>query len=110
MGLINLENMEPGMILGRDITNRTGLVLLRAGQEITEKHLKILRTWGITEADIKGIEKEEIVNKAVAEIDPQILEEAKIKACEILRHTDQEHPFIKELFRLITLRLARNLS
>ena len=110
MGSISLDDIEPGMILGRDITNRTGLVLLRAGVEITEKHLKILRTWGITEADIKGIEKEDIVNKAAAEIDPRILEEAKIKAGEIFRHTNQEHPFIEELFRLITLGLARNLS
>ena len=110
MGVINLEHIESGMILDRDITNRNGLVLLRAGQEITEKHLKILRMWGITEADIKGIDKEEIMNKAATEIDPQILEEAKIKAYEIFRHTDQEHPFIKELFRLVTLRLARDLS
>ncbi len=109
MGVINLEDIESGMILGRDIINRNGLVLLRAGEEITEKHLRILRTWGITEADIKGIEKEKILDKAVAELDPRTLEKATTKAYEIFRHTDHEHPFIKELFRLVTLRLARHL-
>ena len=110
MGVINLEHIESGMILCKDITNRNGLVLLRGGQEITEKHLKILRMWGIAEADIQDVDKEEIMNKATAEIDPRILEEAKIKANEIFRHTDHEHPFIQELFRLVTLDLARNLS
>lgn len=110
MGVINLEDIESGMILGRDIINRTGLVLLKAGEEITERHLRILRTWGITEADIKGIEKEEIMEKAEAEIDPQVLEEATTKALEIFRHTDREHPFIKELFQLVKLRLVGHLS
>jgi hypothetical protein len=110
MGVINIEHIESGMILGRDITNRNGLVLLKAGKEVTEKHLKILSMWGITEADIKGIDKEEIMHKATVEIDPQIIEEAKMKAREIFRHTDQEHPFIRELFRLVTLHFARHLS
>ena len=110
MGVINLKDIQPGMILGRDIISRNGVVLLKAGEEFTEKKLGILRTWGITEADIKGIGKEEILEKAVAGIDPRILEEATTKAREIFRHTDREHPFIKELFRLVTLRLARDLS
>jgi len=110
MGVINLEDIESGMILCRDIISKNGLVLLKTGQEITEKNLGILRIWGITEADIKGIDKEEILDKKTAEIDPRILEEATTKAREIFRHTDLGHPFIKELFRLVMLRLARDLS
>ena len=110
MGVINLEDIESGMILARDIINKNGLILLKAGNEITEKHLRILKMWGIAEADIKGIEKEEILDKAAAIIDPRLLEEATTKALEIFQHTDRQHPFIKELFRLVTLRLVRHLS
>jgi hypothetical protein len=110
MGVINLDDIEPGMILCRDITNRNGLVLLTAGDEITEKRLKILRMWGITEADIKGIEKEEMLDKATAGIDPRLIEEATLKTLEIFRHTDRTHPFIKELLQLVRLRLVRRLS
>ena len=108
MGLINLDNIESGMTLGRDIVNRNGLALLKAGEKITEKHLRILKMWGITEADIKGVDKEEILQKSAAEIDPRVLEEASAKVNEIFRHTDREHPFIEELIRLVTLRLARH--
>ncbi len=110
MGVINLEDIEAGMILDRDIVNRNGLVLLKAADQITEKHLRILKMWGITEADIKGIEKEAILDRAAAEIDPRLLEEATTKSQEIFRHTDREHPFIKELLRLVTLHLLRRLS
>lgn len=110
MGVINFEDIKPGMILSRDIISRNGVVLLNAGKEITEKHLRILGMWGISEADIKGIDREDMLNKTAAEIDPRFLEEATRKAHEIFRHTDREHGFIKELFRLVTLRLARDLS
>ncbi len=108
MGVITLEDIESGMILGHDIIHGNGLVLLKAGEEITEKHLRILKMWGITEADIKGIDKEEMLGKATADIDPRVLEEAAVKVNEIFRHADREHPFIKELIRLVTLRLARH--
>ena len=110
MGVINLEDMEPGMIIGRDVLTRRGLVLLKAGQEITEKKLEILKTWGITEADIKGVDKEEVLDEKVAEIDPRLLEEATTQARELFKHTDREHLFIKELFHLVTFRLARDRS
>ncbi len=109
MGVINLEDIEPGMTLECNIVNRNGLVLLRGEEEITQKHLRILRMWGITEAAIKGVGREEVMDKFAAKIDPRLLEEATTKAYEIFRHNDRKHPFIKELLRLATLRFARHL-
>ncbi len=108
MGKVSLADIEIGMILGSDVVNRNGLVLLKSGQEITEKHLKILKMWGITEIDIKGLEKEGVLDKKAAGVDPLVIEEAKKKAQQIFKYNNLEHPFIKELYRLVTLRLIRD--
>lgn len=107
MGIINLEDIQPGMILNGDIKDRSGRLLLGAGSELTTKHLKIFKAWGVTEADIQGIEKEEVAVRATAQTDPLLLEKAEAEARELFRHTDLEHPFIKELFRLFTLRMVQ---
>ncbi|NVL91299.1 MAG: hypothetical protein HWN69_10000 [Desulfobacterales bacterium] len=110
MGIINLEDIQPGMILDAEVKDRSGRLLLGAGSEITEKHLRIFKMWGVTEADIRGIEKEEIAVETAAEIDPLLLQEAEAQGRELFHHTDLEHPFIKELFRLFTLRMVRQKS
>jgi len=110
MGIINLEDIQPGMILDAEVKDRSGRLLLGAGSEITEKHLKIFKMWGVTEADIQGIEKEEIAVETAAELDPLLLQEAEAQGSELFCHTDLEHSFIKELFRLFTLRMVRQKS
>jgi len=110
MGIINIEDIKAGMILGKDLKDRSGLVLLEAGQEITEKHLKILRMWGVTEAEIKGVTREETISRATSQIDPILLREAEIQVRERFRHTDLRNPFVNELFRLLTLRRVHETS
>jgi len=106
MGIICLEDIRPGMILGKDLKDRNGLVLLREGHEITEKHLKILKMWGIIEADIQGVTREEVISKTASQVDPDQLREVENQAREWFHHTDLRHPFMKELFHLLTLRKA----
>lgn len=102
MGIINLEDIKHGMVLAKDLKDRSGLVLLGAGNEITEKHLRILKMWGITEADIEGVTREEAQPNTTSEIDTFLFQEAEIRLREQFYHTDLKHPFIQELFRLLT--------
>jgi len=46
---IKLDEIGAGMVLARDVKGRFGSGLLVAGNVVTEKHLKILKSWGITE-------------------------------------------------------------
>jgi hypothetical protein len=107
MGIINLEDIQVDMVLAGDIKERSGRVLLAEGSKISEKHLRVFRMWGITEADIKGIEKEELTANVVAQLDQNLLREIEIQTRERFCHVDMEHPFIKELFRILALRLVR---
>ena len=38
------------MVLAGDAKDLIGLALLKSGAKITEKHLKTLKSWGMTEA------------------------------------------------------------
>jgi hypothetical protein len=106
MGKIRLEAVRPGMVLAGDVTERSGRVLLRRSTEITEKHLDILRKWGVSEVDLQGTTPEEEATSV--QPDPAILQEAESRAGELFRHTDRGHPAVSELFRLCTLRLAQH--
>jgi hypothetical protein len=109
MGKINLDDIKPGMILASAVTERGGRILLSAGTEITERHLNIFRTWGIAEADVEGVTKEEILAQATARLDPTQLKEAEAEVNELFRHAGQRHPAMTELSRLCILRrVGRN--
>ncbi len=107
MARINIEDVQPGMVLESDAKDRSGRVLLGAGNTLTEKHLKIFKTWGVTEADIKGIEKEEVAARVISRLDPLRLKEVEAQTRERFRHSDMNHPFTSELFRLLTVRSVR---
>jgi hypothetical protein len=110
MGQINIDDIRPGMVLAASVTDPRGRVLLAPGCEITEKHLRILRMWGVTEADIEGVEKTDAVALALTEIDPDTLRRADAAARERLAMMDPAHPAVQELLRQCTLRLARHIS
>ena len=110
MGIINLEDIQVDMVTASDIKERSGRVLLAEGSKISEKHLRVVRMWGITEADIKGVEKEELTATVASQLDQNLLREVEIQTRERFCHVDMEHPFIKELFRILLLRLVRRRS
>lgn len=107
MARINLEDVQIGMVLESDVKDRNGRVLLGAGAALTEKHLKIFKMWGVTDADIRGVAKEEVVARAVSRLDPQVVNEIEAQMRDRFRHADMSHPFNDELFRILTIRFAR---
>lgn len=44
---VNIENVEEGMILAENLTNKFGQVMAKSGVEIKEIHIKMLKTWSI---------------------------------------------------------------
>jgi len=107
MGIINLEDIQVNMVLAKDIKDRSGRVLLAGGSRINEKHLKVCRMWGITEADIQGMEKDEIAANIVAQLDPGLFQESEHTIRERFLNANMDHSFNKELFRLVTIRSVK---
>jgi len=109
MGVINLAELKPGMVLAENLRDRNGRFLLAKGTRLTLKHLRIFKIWGVIEVNIEGISQKNVESNARAQIDPAIMETAEKEIRERFVHTDLDHPATRELFRLCTLRKAGEL-
>ena len=110
MGMINISDVRPGMVLAADVQDRNGRVLLAKGVEITEKHVRIFKMWGVTEADIQGVALEDVAAQEAATSDPAVRQKAEEAIQKQFQFADCEHPGMKELVRLATLRYARTMT
>ncbi len=59
MGQVNVDDLKTGMVLASDLKDANGRFLLGAGVAIEEKHIRIMKIWGITSADIEGVSNEQ---------------------------------------------------
>jgi hypothetical protein len=100
MGKISVNNLKPGMKLDGDVLDITGRLLLGSGTEIDEKHIRIFKTWGIVEVDIRGAEESRTERFDDLHPDLSIVNQAKKDLMQIFRHTDLVSPVIRELFRI----------
>jgi len=100
MGVINIADVRPEMVLAADVKDRHGHVLLKEGETITEKHLKIFKMWGVTDMEIRGVDQAVIEARAAEEVDPALLEAAERVARDRFRHADTGDPVVRELVRL----------
>jgi hypothetical protein len=95
------------MMLEADVLDMNGNVLIGKGNELTERHLKILKMWGVLEADIAGVDRDDLLARETAQLDPELLESAEARMHGLFRHADLTHPAMKELFRLAARRVMR---
>lgn len=107
MAVVHIDNLAPGMVLSRNVCDRSGRMLLPTGAELTEKHFSIFRMWGVLEVEIVG---EGVAEDGEApqheEVDPELLRQARAEVERLFVHNDPEHPAVKELLRLCTERRA----
>jgi hypothetical protein len=52
--LVNLNELEEGMILAEPVLNNYGQTLLNSGVKLNSNHKKILKTWNINSLHIKS--------------------------------------------------------
>lgn len=84
------------MILSEDATYTNGRVLLRAGTELNENHIKIFKTWGIFSLNIKQNDERVTAKKQYSRDEiSQAIRVTKI----LFQHCDLNHPLMNELFR-----------
>ena len=52
MGLVKISHLKPDMVVRSDVKDRNGRLLVAAGTRLTANHIRIIKIWGIVEADI----------------------------------------------------------
>lgn len=112
MGEINVDFLKSGMVLACDLLDSMGRFLLGKGSVIEEKHIRIMKMWGITAAEIEGEDQENAAREELLQIEPGLLlkirEHVNAFFCE--PEKPGEHEALKEIRRLCILRMARRIS
>ena len=99
MNSIKIKLIREGMVTAAAVKDRMGRTLLAKGKTITDKHLKVFKTWGITEISIMSPKGSQAVKERAEEkvpVDPLIVEEMD----KLFQFTDRRHPVVNEFYDL----------
>ena len=110
MGLVKINQISPGMELAEDLRDSRGRFLLPSGVGLTARDIRVLKMWGVVEADIQGIGADGVEDAAAREIDPSLMEMAEKVVTRQFRYADADHPAVHELRRLCILRKAEEMQ
>lgn len=100
------------MVLASDLKGSGGRLLLPAGVELQDNHLRTLKAWGVSEVDVcVDEEEEEQENDSVS---PKVSENQLAQARNYLQSffalTDLQHPAIANIFNYATQHTAQRLE
>jgi hypothetical protein len=85
---IAIDEIKVGMVLSADVINPQGLVLIKKHVQLTDKHIKVLKRWGITNVTITDFADAvadtrppaEIIQEKLAEVAAQL--DSRFAGCE----------------------------
>ena len=98
---IHINDLQQGMVLADAVKDVSGRLLLAKGKTIQPDHLRIFKIWGVTDVSVRGNYNR--VEENSPQLDLEQIERIKEYTLPAFRHTDIEHPAIKEIFRLSVL-------
>ena len=110
MGWIAIDCLEPGMTLGADFVAPDGRFLLPRGTVLQERHIKVGKAWGVRQADIEGLEQDQVDTDKAAVIGPELLEQSRLILEPFLRCATNDHPAVREIMRIVLERTALALA
>ena len=59
MLVLNSDELKPGMILAKPVRNFQEVLLLNEGTELSEKNIRMLKSWGVVEIQVEGGDEDE---------------------------------------------------
>jgi hypothetical protein len=101
MGMLNVSDLKPGMVLEEDVFTDKGTKLLPKGLALTERHIEIMQTWNVLEAPVEGVSRENLTTGNVGSVPEDV--QAKIKAQVEMRFADfADDEVMNEIARVVT--------
>lgn len=98
------------MVLARDVRASSGMVLLGAGVEISERHIQIFRSWGVSDVEIKGADPETLNTQILLKLDADKRAQVERELARLFQHNDPQDPVIEELRRICLARESAKLA
>lgn len=107
MALMPLESLAPGMRLQTPLLNPNGVLLLKGGEVLTEKHLTIFKAWGVQEADVVLADGSAPVAPAGATIPPEVMASIQARLDVRFRRSGRAgNPVMAEIYQAVARRIA----
>lgn len=100
MGVLNISDLKTGMALAQDVLNKHGNILLKQGNILTEKQILILKSWGITETDIKDVDKIQIEKIEMESLSVNIIALVEQEVKELFPLFNN-NPVMEEIYRIV---------
>ena len=110
MGILNINDLKAGMVLAQSAKNRHDAVILGEGKVLTEKHIDLFKTWGVTGVDIKDIDSDQLVKEEMEALSNDIVESIERELDELFPPFEA-NPVMEEIYKIvkkISLRQAAN--
>ena len=99
MGVLHINDLKEGMVLAENVKNRHGDVLLPEGRPLTAKDILILKTWGITEADVEGIDRDKAEKNEMEALPPSVIASIEKEVAELFPEVS-DNPVMQEIYRI----------
>jgi hypothetical protein len=74
MGILNINDLKEGMTLAADVKNKHGNIMIRQGMTLSEKHIMLLKAWGIADADVEGFDRDQLNEEEMKTVSPEVIE------------------------------------
>ena len=102
-----VDELKPGMILAKSVYNLQDLLLLEAGAKITEKNIRMVKSWVVTAVWVKGDSSDD--NSKDMGSDAESREELEIELKEKFADV-LDNPVMLEIMRAARNVLSKHLN
>lgn len=97
VSLVAVKNLKEGWILGEDVRDDNGRLMLSKGKEIKSNHIRIFKIWGISEVRINENYQPPPHDRSDKDIQKLLSAEQTVQT--VMTNIDINHPGIKEIFQ-----------
>ncbi|MEY4916692.1 MAG: hypothetical protein RL616_605 [Verrucomicrobiota bacterium] len=104
---VKSAELQPGMVVARDVKNIDGMLLAPSGCELSERQIDILQTWGVVEIEIEASAEQAKARDPLAQLPPEVLAKITAELRARFWKPDDFGPVPAEIFKLMLLRKAR---
>ena len=99
MGVLHINDLKEGMVLAENVKNRHADVLLPEGRHLTAKDILTLKTWGITEADVEGIDRDKVEKSEMESLPPSVIASIEKEVADLFPEV-KDNPVMQEIYRI----------
>ncbi len=100
MGILNINDLKEGMTLAADVKNKHGNIMIKQGMCLSEKHIMLLKAWGVPEAEVEGVDRNELDRQEMKTVSPEVIEAIEKELNEFFPPMDGNE-IMSEIYRIV---------